>query len=76
MEENIQYLFSLLDSDQQKQLIKQLIEEIETKYKLKPKSIYNNWFSGKYPHVPEKYQLQVLSILQKKIELSNLTPQL
>jgi len=71
MEQNIQQLFNLLDSNQQKQLIKVLAEH----FSINSKSIYNNWFSGKFPHVPSKHQEMVLRILQRRIELFNLTPQ-
>tara|TARA_R110002153_G_scaffold8273_1_gene35769 strand:+ start:296 stop:517 length:222 start_codon:yes stop_codon:yes gene_type:complete len=72
MNQNIQKLFSLLDSDQQKQLIKVLAEH----YKKEARSIRNNWFSGKYKQVPKNNQTEVLRILQRSIELFNLTPQL
>tara|TARA_R110002020_G_scaffold156449_1_gene338569 strand:+ start:2493 stop:2708 length:216 start_codon:yes stop_codon:yes gene_type:complete len=70
MNENIQQLFSLLDSNQQKVLVKVLAEH----YDKKPLSIRNNWFSG-YKHIPNQYQDEVLRILQRRIELFNLTPQ-
>ena len=70
MEQNIQQLFNLLDSDQQKQLIKVLAEH----YSKKPLSIRNNWFSG-YKQIPSQYQSEVLRILQRRIELFNLTHQ-
>jgi hypothetical protein len=70
MNENIQQLFSLLDSNQQKVLVKVLAEN----YDKKPLSIRNNWFSG-YKQIPNKYQGEVLRILQRRIELFNLTPQ-
>tara|TARA_R110002050_G_scaffold54049_3_gene122618 strand:- start:436 stop:654 length:219 start_codon:yes stop_codon:yes gene_type:complete len=71
MNQNIQQLFNLLDSDQQKQLVKVLAEH----YKKKPLSIRNNWFSG-YKQIPNQYQSEILRILQRRIELFNLTPQL
>lgn len=71
MIENIQQLFNLLDNNQQKVLINVLAEH----YSKNPKSIYNNWFSGKFPHIPSKYQEEVLRILQRRIKLFNLTPQ-
>ena len=49
MNQNIQQLFNLLDSDQQKQLVKVLAEH----YKKKPLSIRNNWFSG-YKQIPNQ----------------------
>ena len=70
MEQNIQLLFNLLDSDQQKQLIKVLAEH----YTKNPLSIRNNWFSG-IKQIPNKYQDEVLRILQRRIELFNLTHQ-
>lgn len=70
MNENIQQLFSLLDSNQQKVLVKVLADY----YNKKPLSIRNNWFSG-YKQIPDQYQPEVLRILQRKIELFNLTPQ-
>tara|TARA_R110000751_G_C13753054_1_gene478512 strand:+ start:113 stop:328 length:216 start_codon:yes stop_codon:yes gene_type:complete len=70
MENNIQNLFALLDGNQQKQLIKVLAEH----YKKKPLSIRNNWFSG-YKQIPAQYHSEVLRILQRRIELFNLTPQ-
>lgn len=70
MNENIQQLFSLLDSNQQKVLVKVLADY----YNKKPLSIRNNWFSG-YKQIPDQYQPEVLRILQRKIELFNLTTQ-
>lgn len=70
MEANIQKLFNLLNKDQQKQVIKVLAEH----YKREPISVRNNWFSG-YKHIPEQYHTEILKILQRRIELFNLTPQ-
>ena len=72
MNENIQQLFNLLDSDQQTELIEVLAEHC----KKEARSIRNNWFSGKYKQVPKNNQTEVLRILQRRIELFNLTPQL
>jgi len=71
MEKNIQYLFSLLDSDQQKNLI----IEMSNHFKMKPLSIRNNWFSH-YKEIPKRNQSEVLTMLQRKIKIINLTPQL
>jgi|TARA_B110000902_G_scaffold239325_1_gene287908 hypothetical protein len=70
MQQNIQQLFNLLDSQEQKLFIIVLSEY----YRKKPLSIRNNWFSN-YKEIPEKYHIEILTMLQKKIELFNLTPQ-
>tara|TARA_R110000824_G_C14853246_1_gene640344 strand:- start:394 stop:609 length:216 start_codon:yes stop_codon:yes gene_type:complete len=70
MNENIQQLFNLLDSQEQKLFIIVLSEY----YSKKPLSIRNNWFSN-YREIPEKYHKEVLTMLQRKIVLFNLTPQ-
>lgn len=71
MEKNIQSLFNLLDSNQQKNLI----IEMSNYFKMKPLSIRNNWFSS-YKEIPKRNQAEVLTMLQRKIKLINLTPQL
>ena len=72
MNQNIQKLFNLLDSEQKEQLIQVLAEHC----KKEPRSIRNNWFSGKYKQVPKGNQSEVLKILQIRIQSFNLTPQL
>jgi len=69
MESNIQSLFNLLDSDQQKNLI----IEMSNYFKMNPLSIRNNWFSS-YKEIPKRNQPEVLTMLQRKIRLINLNP--
>ena len=71
MEDNIQQLFSQLDSNQQKVFVKTVADF----YNKKPLSIRNNWFSN-YKQIPLQYQPKVLSMLQTKIKLFNIAVQL
>tara|TARA_R110002020_G_scaffold264680_4_gene479382 strand:+ start:368 stop:583 length:216 start_codon:yes stop_codon:yes gene_type:complete len=71
MEDNIQTLFNRLDSNQQKVFVKVLADY----YNKKPLSIRNNWFSN-YKQIPNQYQEKVLSMLQNKIKLNNITIEL
>ena len=59
------------------QNIKALFEQVENKkevvmylsghFKLRPSSVRSNWFSNYYA-VPEKYQKEVVTILQKFVK--------
>jgi|TARA_R100001377_G_scaffold35005_2_gene19300 hypothetical protein len=71
MDQNIQELFNLFDSSQQKEVVTTLARH----YNKKPLSIRNNWFSG-YKQIPDQYHDEVLKILQNGILIKNLTPQL
>ena len=70
MLENTKNLFTQLKDKQS------FIMLCSTEFEIKPLSIRNNWFSGKYKQVPKNNQTEVLRILQRSIELFNLTPQL
>ena len=70
MQQNIQQYQQTVSQELQKKSVDELVEL----FKEEAISIRNNWFSN-YKEIPEKYHSEILTMLQKKIELFNLTPQ-
>ena len=61
MTTNIQTLFNQIDNK------KEVVMYLSGHFKLRPSSVRSNWFSNYYA-VPEKYQKEVVNILQKFVK--------